>query len=912
MSNYSHSSSISLYTGVKNPYPIGALTINEVIEAIRTGEAKGFNFIDIIEAVRAEKDKKKRNAIKKKLLGVTLSGLFSQRNEESLINHSGYLQIDIDSISNIHDTATQIKTDHFILAMFISPSGDGLKLILRIPADVVHHKSIFENAGQYFKDKYNVKIDDSPKNVSSLMYLSFDENIYVNENAQFFNYKPNTFDIPTNNFYAADKESEVERIVELIENQHTDITNQYTNWRNIGFSLADYFNEGGRDYFHRISRFNSKYDYQTTNKQFDECLKNRQPGAIKINTFFQIAKDNGIDISRKPLIQLPTPFIPNQNENAVSGSQNSLFDLNCPIKIVAEHTNDLFLQDFDFIVSENGYVIEERIGKSKAKKLISNFIMQFLYQFPDGTNNAKSLIKLQNKYGEIALLEVDANDMTNSSKFKAALKSKGNFHFYGITTYHLDRIQEFHNLEYKRAKELSTLGYISEGDFYAFSNGIVADGKLIEVDKMGIVEYHNQYYYLPAFSFLNKDSDSYLNEKNFVFQSSNMGLYRYSDLLYQAYGKSALIGMAFLVATIFRDVIFNYKQNFPYLFIFGLPGAGKTSFIDMLMLVFGKSQDGTSLSNTSTIKGIARKTAQLKNALVYFKEYSNNGMTNEIITLLKTAYDGIGYERAQMSNDNKTQTTRTHSGVIIDGNELPEKNSAVFSRCVLLSFPKSDYSEIQSRAFQELKELSKAGFGNVFLDVWNFRNEVKNSFEIVYKDILSKLKANECKGMENDRFAEHIALLWAPIKIIATKKENAFGFNPDQLLMDLIDLAKVQNELFVQTNEVKQFLDIMVMMSENGSYLYEKDYCNEKESPHIFRVKMDKIYSLYAGEMNKIKGNPISKNSIINLLFDYGYFIPGEQSGRTKSVVDKKLNTCYRLDTQKSNIQLLTPLPTFS
>ena len=176
----------------------------------------------------------------------------------------------------------------------------------------------------------------------------------------------------------------------------------------------------------------------------------------------------------------------------------------------------------------------------------------------------------------------------------------------------------------------------------------------------------------------------------------------------QAYGISAIIGISYSIAAMFRDVIYNSRQTFPYLFLFGLPGVGKTSFTDLLLKLFGDPQDGVSLNNISTAKGMARKTAQLKNALVYFKEYSNAGMDNNLIHFLKTAYDGIGYERAQTSNDNRTNTTRVNSGIIIDGNEIPEKNSAVFSRCILLQFSKTAYTAEQRKAFEQLKNISQS------------------------------------------------------------------------------------------------------------------------------------------------------------------------------------------------------------
>ncbi|MBN2747844.1 MAG: PriCT-2 domain-containing protein, partial [Bacteroidales bacterium] len=62
-------------------------------------------------------------------------------------------------------------------------------------------------------------------------------------------------------------------ILSRIEASQTDITASYSDWRDIGFALADEFGENGRNYFHRISRFYPDYSQSTCDKQFDACLK---------------------------------------------------------------------------------------------------------------------------------------------------------------------------------------------------------------------------------------------------------------------------------------------------------------------------------------------------------------------------------------------------------------------------------------------------------------------------------------------------------------------------------------------------------------------------------------------------------------------------------------------------------------
>ncbi|MDP2336655.1 MAG: DUF3987 domain-containing protein, partial [Bacteroidota bacterium] len=85
-------------------------------------------------------------------------------------------------------------------------------------------------------------------------------------------------------------------IISRLEAAQTDITANYSDWRDIGFAFADEFGEAGRDYYHRISRFYSGYSQTDCNKQYDNCLKAKGHG-VTLKTFFHLAKQAGINIS---------------------------------------------------------------------------------------------------------------------------------------------------------------------------------------------------------------------------------------------------------------------------------------------------------------------------------------------------------------------------------------------------------------------------------------------------------------------------------------------------------------------------------------------------------------------------------------------------------------------------------------
>lgn len=104
---------------------------------------------------------------------------------------------------------------------------------------------------------------------------------------------------------------DIETITARIESTATDIAPNYSDWRDLGFALADAMGETGRQYYQRLSRFYPGYTEAETNKQFNSCLKANGHG-VTIKTLFHLAKSAGVSISIPQHSKSPqNSFIPN-------------------------------------------------------------------------------------------------------------------------------------------------------------------------------------------------------------------------------------------------------------------------------------------------------------------------------------------------------------------------------------------------------------------------------------------------------------------------------------------------------------------------------------------------------------------------------------------------------------------------
>lgn len=151
----------------------------EFFERVRTGTWKN-EIVTLRECLKND-GKEAYNKKKKLLFAVTLSGNFNGRTE--LVEYSGLIQGDIDSVENPEVLRDELSLDPHVRASFISPSGKGVKLAIKVPPNPELHTEYFNFAQKYFLANYDVIIDTSCKDINRLLFVSYDKNIKGNENA---------------------------------------------------------------------------------------------------------------------------------------------------------------------------------------------------------------------------------------------------------------------------------------------------------------------------------------------------------------------------------------------------------------------------------------------------------------------------------------------------------------------------------------------------------------------------------------------------------------------------------------------------------------------------------------------------------------------------------------------------------
>jgi hypothetical protein len=181
---------ITLFENIMNISDPHFVPIEAVLNAIKTGRYK-----EKVDAIRNCKEDYKIRSLKSNLPCALFSGEFakpiekkwdngepytSYRDDKSLVQHSGFVPIDIDDVEHIQQAKQTLSKNPYIYALWISSSGKGLHGLVRIGdgnKHTQHYKALLEKIPG---------LDPTARNPSRVLYLSYDPDIYINSSSSTF------------------------------------------------------------------------------------------------------------------------------------------------------------------------------------------------------------------------------------------------------------------------------------------------------------------------------------------------------------------------------------------------------------------------------------------------------------------------------------------------------------------------------------------------------------------------------------------------------------------------------------------------------------------------------------------------------------------------------------------------------
>lgn len=167
-------------TDIKAPATVNALS---VLLGIKNGRWK-----DKIDQIRARKTKSDQDALKRRLPAVLWGGIFSERRIDAFQQSSNLVGLDFDPKTKEEAESIKklLRTKKYIFAYFQSPRGLGVKAVaLAEFSSYDEYKSVFcaidNDLGQL--EAFDLVNSD----ISRACFVSYDPDIYINENVVPFN-----------------------------------------------------------------------------------------------------------------------------------------------------------------------------------------------------------------------------------------------------------------------------------------------------------------------------------------------------------------------------------------------------------------------------------------------------------------------------------------------------------------------------------------------------------------------------------------------------------------------------------------------------------------------------------------------------------------------------------------------------
>lgn len=480
----------------------------------------------------------------------------------------------------------------------------------------------------------------------------------------------------------------------------------------------------------------------------------------------------------------------------------------------SESERDLFSR-YGFFIANNCYCT---YGKQSEVIRLSNFILVPMYDIPDEGSMTR-LYKIVNDLGHEAIIPLEPDDLVNLALFRKKINIAGRYVWLGKID-DLMRVEEYIFRKSESAKRIRTLGWQPEG-FFAYGDGIYTD-RFIRVDEIGMVNLKDHgIFYLPAFSVMYRDNRlKFAFEKSFTYtHRADVSMADYLKLFVEVFGDNGKVAIAFILATLFRDFIFEMFEFFPILNIFGKPQSGKSQLGKAMKGFFTNSYKPINYEG-ETYPAINKALEQTANCLVHFDEYKNSIEWRKV-ELLKSMWDGVG--RGKMK-DGDVERVNVNCGVILSGQEMPTIDPALFTRILHLTVNKTSYTLEERRRFADLMELNRRGVCHLTMEVIAHRDRFVQDFphfcELTRTEVVNRI-ARSGKTISDRMYMNWVVVLasfWTLERILP------MPFSYENLLDICVKMLLDQHSITERSDEVASFWNFVHVLYQEGRLHQEGDY----------------------------------------------------------------------------------------
>jgi hypothetical protein len=165
------------FKSLRNTKPEQVVSLTDVLSEIASDKYK-----KQIDEIRSQENPSK-SPLKDKLPVFTPTGVFNYRSLAGLEDYNGLMCLDIDHVEDPQSLKEKCKKLNYVYAAFITPSGKGLKVMIKSPATSENYREIEAKVAEAFSLDTGAIRDNHCKDIARIQFVSYDPELYINENS---------------------------------------------------------------------------------------------------------------------------------------------------------------------------------------------------------------------------------------------------------------------------------------------------------------------------------------------------------------------------------------------------------------------------------------------------------------------------------------------------------------------------------------------------------------------------------------------------------------------------------------------------------------------------------------------------------------------------------------------------------
>lgn len=307
---------VSYFQSFSSKNPV-AKNLDEIMTDIHHGKYK--RNIEPIRKLVKEGKKEQADKKKKWLPAFATSGIFSGGHKAiNLIKYSGHIILDFDDIPEINASRiyTQLCAIPETKYAFKSPSGKGIKVIVKVDSDKEQHNVAFKQVAHYYQHILNIGVDMSGADINRLCFVSHHDGLFRNNDSATFKVEDLDSSLCDEVQTEVAPNDDSDSLFQLaVQRTETSMSFEEGNRNNFLYFLACNCNRYGIEESDTLENMLSKYSFEE--EEIRNCIKSAYNNVDEFARFAQFAsiyknkKSEPSDESLEKLEKLKgTPILP--------------------------------------------------------------------------------------------------------------------------------------------------------------------------------------------------------------------------------------------------------------------------------------------------------------------------------------------------------------------------------------------------------------------------------------------------------------------------------------------------------------------------------------------------------------------------------------------------------------------------